>query len=158
MGLLALPLRMTSVLGSKMLTSFSGTCVSPPKIRARACCITCRTLGAIVSNSLRRPSSAACLKTSRDVFTPVSISREKRFACPTTREVAASSFRYPCCNFSLPTPPLLRAARPISRIRYFTLRPRSRSLAPASPAMAAIRFIARVRTRTPSPSKLLSVG
>ena len=50
------------------------------------------------------------------------------FACPTTCDVAASSLPYPCCSFSLPAPPLLRAARPISKIRYFTLRLRSRSL------------------------------
>jgi hypothetical protein len=60
------------------------------------------------------------------------------FACPTTRDVAASSLPYPCCSFSLPAPPLLRAARPIPKIRYFTLRLRSRSLAPAFPATAAI--------------------
>src|ERR1035441_849270 len=96
--------------------------------------------------------------TDAERFGVAEISGEKRFACPTTRETDASNLPYPCCNFSLPAPPLLRAARPISRIRYFTLRLRSRSLAPTSPAMAAIRFIARVSTRTPSPSKLLSVG
>src|ERR1039458_3674768 len=105
-GLLALPLRMTSVLGSKMLTSFSDTCVSPPKIRAQACRITCSALGIIVSSSLRRPSRAACWKTSEDFLTPEAISREKRFACPTTRETDASNLPYPCCNFSLPAPPL----------------------------------------------------
>src|ERR1039458_418765 len=99
-GLLALPLRMTSVLGSKMLTSFSDTCVSPPKIRAQACRITCSALGIIVSSSLRRPSRAACWKTSEDFLTPEAISREKRFACPTTRGTDASNLPYPCCSFS----------------------------------------------------------
>ena len=42
--------------------------------------------------------------------------------------------------------------------RSFTLRLRSRSLAPASPAILVIFFIVRVSTRTPSPSKLESVG
>jgi hypothetical protein len=50
---------------------------------------------------------------------------------------------------------LLRAARAISSIRSFTLRLRSRSLAPAAPAIFCI---VRVSTRTPSPNKLLSVG
>jgi len=53
---------------------------------------------------------------------------------------------------------LLRAVRAISSTRSFTLRLRSRSLAPAAPAMPAIFFIVRVSTRTPSPNKLLSVG
>jgi hypothetical protein len=61
------------------------------------------------------------------------------FACPTTCDVAASSLPYPCCSFSLPAPPLLRAARPISKIRYFTLRLRSRSWPP------------RFQRRRPSP-------
>jgi hypothetical protein len=54
--------------------------------------------------------------------------------------------------------PRLRAVRAISSRRNFTLRLRSRSLAPAAPAISVIRRIARVSTRTPSPSNVLSVG
>jgi len=46
----------------------------------------------------------------------------------------------------------------MSNPRSFTLRLRSRSLAPAAPAILAIFFMMRVSTRTPSPSKLESVG
>jgi len=53
---------------------------------------------------------------------------------------------------------LARATRPISSSRNFTLRLRSRIFAPTSPAMAVIFFITRVSTRTPSPSRLESVG
>jgi hypothetical protein len=54
--------------------------------------------------------------------------------------------------------PLARAARAMSRTRSLTLRLRLRSLVPTSPAMAVIFFIMRVSTRTPSPSRLESVG
>src|SRR5580700_6780218 len=40
----------------------------------------------------------------------------------------------------------------------FTLRLRSRSLVPASPTICVIFFMVRMSTRTPSPSKLESVG
>src|SRR2546422_380698 len=46
-GLLALPLRMISVLGSKMLTSFPSTRVPPPSTRALVCCITCWRRGSM---------------------------------------------------------------------------------------------------------------
>ena len=44
------------------------------------------------------------------------------------------------------------------RTRSIKLRVRSRSLVPAAPATALTFFITRVKTRTPSPSRLLSVG
>jgi len=40
----------------------------------------------------------------------------------------------------------------------FTLRLRSRNLAPTLPAISVIFFMVRVSTRTPSPNKLESVG
>ena len=51
-----------------------------------------------------------------------------------------------------------RATRPISSRRSFTLRVRSRSLVPTVPAIVVILRMMRVSTRTPSPSKVLSVG
>src|SRR6187399_493675 len=47
-GLLALPLRMTSLCGSNMLSTLSGTFVSPPKIRALVWRMTCLVRSAIV--------------------------------------------------------------------------------------------------------------
>src|SRR5271166_257567 len=47
LGLAALPLRMISVDGSNRLRSLPSARVSPPKMRARACFITCRTRGAV---------------------------------------------------------------------------------------------------------------
>ena len=46
----------------------------------------------------------------------------------------------------------------MSNISSFTLQLRSRSLVPAAPAIAVIFFMMRVNTRTPSPSRLESVG
>src|ERR1022692_4400894 len=53
---------------------------------------------------------------------------------------------------------LLRLTRAISTARSFTLRERSRNFVPTSPAPSVTRFMTRVSTRRPSPSKLLSVG
>jgi hypothetical protein len=53
---------------------------------------------------------------------------------------------------------LERAALAISNTRSFTLRLRSRSVVPTTPAIAVIFFMIRVSTRTPSPSRLESVG
>src|SRR5712671_7159948 len=52
----------------------------------------------------------------------------------------------------------LEQARAMSSTRSFTLRLRSRNLAPTSPAILVIFFIVRVSTRTPSPNRLESVG
>ena len=48
--------------------------------------------GTIASSSWRRPSSTSCFSTFRARFVPVAISLENRFACPTTRLVALSSW------------------------------------------------------------------
>src|SRR6478672_9669128 len=53
---------------------------------------------------------------------------------------------------------LERAARATSSTLSFTLRLRSRSLVPASLTICVIFFMVRMSTRTPSPSKLESVG
>src|SRR5438094_6193221 len=78
-GLLALPLRMISVLGSKRLTSFPATRVSPSSTRALVCRITCWTRGSITSSSCFRPSSAACCITSAPCFTPLGDLVDKPF-------------------------------------------------------------------------------
>src|SRR5205823_14273898 len=85
-------LRMISVDGSNRLKSLPSKRVSPRKMRALVCFITCLTSGTIVSISRRRPSSASCCKTFLDRFTPSAISFENRFACPTTRLVELSSW------------------------------------------------------------------
>ena len=84
--------------------------------------------------------------------------REKRFACPTTRATAASSFPYPCCNLSLPGHPC--CVRPARSPKSGTSRSGSGRAVwrQRCPAISGIRFIARVSTRTPSPNRLLSVG
>src|SRR6202050_4630275 len=51
-GLLVLPFRITSVLGSKRLTILPTTCVLPSKIRSRVCRITCCTRGTKVSTTV----------------------------------------------------------------------------------------------------------
>jgi len=79
---------MISVVGSKILTNFSATYLSPPKIRCLACRITCWTLGIMVSSSFRNAFRAACCITSADRFTPWAISPQNRLACPTTRPTA----------------------------------------------------------------------
>jgi len=81
-----------------------------------------------------------------------------RLAWPTTRLVEESSLPYPRFSRSWLCGPFARVARAMSSTRSLTLRLRSRSFAPTSPTIAVIFFIARVRTRTPSPSRLESVG
>ena len=81
-----------------------------------------------------------------------------RFACPTTRLVEVSRLPEVRLSLSWLCGPLARAARAISSMRSFTLRLRSRNFVPTSPAILVIFFITRVSTRTPSPSKLESVG
>ncbi len=157
-GCLALPRRMTSVVGSKRLTIFPSACVSPRSTRARVCWITCLTRGAMLSSSFWIPSNAACCSTSAERFTPSAMSLTKRCACPTTATVDVSSFWYKPFIRSCPCWPLPRLARAISTTRNFTRRVRSRSFVPTSPATSVGLFIKRVSTRTPSPNKLLSVG
>jgi len=53
---------------------------------------------------------------------------------------------------------LERAARAIPSTRSLMLRLRSRRAVPAAPAIAVTFFIVRISTRTPSPSRLESVG
>ncbi len=53
---------------------------------------------------------------------------------------------------------LLRLARAIAKTFSFADRLRSRIYVPAFPATAVTLFMMRVRTRTPSPSNVLSVG
>src|SRR5438105_2235081 len=85
-------LRMTSVDGSNRLSSLPSERVSPRKMRALVCFITCLTSGTMLSSLSRRPSSASCCKTFLDRFTPSTISFENRFPCPTTRLVELSSW------------------------------------------------------------------
>src|SRR6516162_3798248 len=132
--------------------------VSPAKTRALVWRITCCTRGTMVSSSRRSRSNRSCRRRFGTCLTPSSISLAKRLACPTTRPVAPSNFWYASASLLRLGWPLARAARAISSIRSLTLRLRSRSLAPAAPAMLVIFFIVRVSTRTPSPNKLLSVG
>ena len=91
-------------------------------------------------------------------FTPAAISLENRFACPTTRLVELSNLPYACVSFSRLCLALERAARAMSSTCSFTVRLRSHSLAPVSPAIVVIFFMVRISTRTPSPNKLESVG
>ena len=74
------------------LKSLPSKRVSPRKMRALVCFITCLTSATMASISRRKPSSASCCKTFLDRFTPSTISFENRFACPTTRLVELSSW------------------------------------------------------------------
>src|ERR1019366_1022455 len=76
---------MISVDGSNTLRSLPSAWVSPRKMRALVCFITCLTSGTIASSSWCRPSSTSCCRTFLARFVPPTISLENRFACPTTR-------------------------------------------------------------------------
>ena len=91
-GLPALPLRMISVDGSNRLTSLPSLRVSPRRMRARVCCITCLTSGTIALSLSRSPSSASCCTTAAERFKPTVISLANRLACPTTRLVELSNW------------------------------------------------------------------
>src|SRR6202022_1050150 len=104
------------------------------------------------------PPRGSVFRTVGDRFVPSAISGENRFAWPTTRLVDASNSRYARWSLSWLGLALERAARAVSSTRRFTLRLRSRSLAPTSPAIFVIFLMGRVSTRTPSPNRLLSVG
>ena len=93
-GLPALPLRMISVDGSNRLRSLPSTCVSPPKMRARVCFITCRTRGTISSSLSTQALQCELLhNVCATTSTPSAISLAKRFAWPTTRLVELSTWR-----------------------------------------------------------------
>src|SRR3979490_1308041 len=67
---------MISVDGSNTLRILPSAVVSPRKIRALVCFITCLTSGTIASSSWRKPSSASCCRTFLARFVPPAISLE----------------------------------------------------------------------------------
>src|ERR1700730_17333599 len=79
-GLPALPLRMTSVVGSNKLTILPSAWVSPAKTRALVWRITCRTRGTLLSSCWRSPSSTACRRMSaaRLTSSPISLAMVAR--------------------------------------------------------------------------------
>jgi hypothetical protein len=157
-GLLALPLRITSVDVSNTLRILPATCVSPPKARALVWLTTFPNVSVMPSISRFRPSKAACFQTSEARFTPLAISPEK----------ALDLSHYPARGFQqftihgLDSLFALFPVRPAGSrdLRYAALHT-SHTVPQFGSHVAAIAvtlFINRVSTRSPSPSRLLPVG
>ena len=99
---------MTSVVGSKMLTSFPSTWVSPPNTRFRVWRRTCFTRASTVSSSCFIPSKAACFTKDHDDV----LFKMLRLGLAPGREPAKSGvWKKPGCSLQ-DLPPRGRPARP----------------------------------------------
>src|SRR6266481_5722382 len=137
-GCLALPRRMTSVVGSNTLTGFPSACVSPRSTRARVCFTTCFTRGHRLQFFLHPFHSGLLHYVGRTLHSCGDIFG-KALGLPTTSAVAVNSFSYRPFILSRPCSLLLRLARAISTTRNFTLLVRLRNFVPTTPVISLIR-------------------